>query len=453
MKNADNYFELLYPKREIGVSHYPMPSSQVLSMDLKCLSFLETGRNIDEKGLLLYLHIPFCGKICSFCPYNKIKFDESKVERYLNALLKEMEWYSSKEYISESKIEAVYFGGGTPNILSGDQLIYLLDMIKDSFNLSRDAEITIEGNPHNFDDDKLLKLYNAGVKRISLGIQTFDDEIGKLIEIPHTSEEAVSVISKIKRIGFPNLSIDLMYNLPAQTMESWINDLETAASLKVEHITLFHLVTVPETKLFNRIRNGELHTGGLREELEMFQSAVDILVSKGYNQETTYDFALPNKSNLYGEKHFKERYDLLGLGMGAFGEINSHCYINNGKFDEYVSAVENNKLPVLMHNTVSDEDKMYSIIAMGLRTLEVNLAEFGRYNENPFGLFQNQLQKLAEKDLIEITGGKIRLTGKGKLWGNNICKEFFSEEYKKLLPAWQRMEEMARNANKFKREE
>jgi oxygen-independent coproporphyrinogen-3 oxidase len=445
MKNLDNYFELLYPRREIGVSHYPMASSPISNSDLSSLNFLETNEISNKKGMLLYFHIPFCDKICSFCPYNKIKFDESKVDKYLNALLKEMGWYKSKNYISKSKIDAIYFGGGTPSILTSEQLIDLLNQIKEGFDLSPEVEITIEGNPHKFTEDKLFKLFDKGVNRISLGIQTFSDEIGQLIEIPHTSDEAITVISKIKTIGFPNLSIDLMYNLPAQTMESWKKDLEKAISLKIDHITLFPLVVVPETKLFQRIKSGELSIGNLREELEMFQFASEFLTSNGYHQESTYDFALPNKSNNYGEKHFKDRYDLLGLGMGSFGEINNYCYINNGRFDDYIISVENNQLPILLQNFVSEEDKIYSILAMGLRTLEVNLSKFDHFNINPFSLFPNQLMKLTENNLIEISNGKIKLTDKGKLWGNNICKEFYSEEYKKSLPAWQRMEELARN--------
>lgn len=444
MKDLDNYFEQLYSRREIGVSHYPMPSTPILNTDLSGLNFLESDRDSGKKGLLLYLHIPFCKKICSFCPYNKIIFDEAKVERYLMGLRKEMKWYGDKEYIAKSKIEAVYVGGGTPTYLDTVQLTWLLDCIREQFELDQSVEITIEGNPHGLDENKLLKLYEAGVTRISLGIQTFHDEIGKIIEIPHTSAEAVDVITKIKQIGFEKLSIDLMYNLPGQTDELWKKDLEKAIALKIDHITLFHLVTVPETRLFKRFETGELQQRSTCEELKMYQSAVDFLISNGYIQETTYDFALPNKANLYGEKHFKKGYDLLGLGMGAFGEINKRCYINNGNFNEYISAVENDRLPISLQDIVSSEDKQHAVLVMGLRMLEVELNEFRLYKVNPFGVYQEQLLALVEKNLIEITAGKIRLTDKGRMWGNNICKEFYSESYKKSLPAWQRMEQIAR---------
>lgn len=446
MKDIDDYYELFYPKREIGVSHYPMPSTPVLNTDLSGLDFLKSDNDNGHKGLLLYLHIPFCKRICSFCPYNKIVFEEAKVKRYLEALRNEMKWYGDTKYIAKSKIEAIYVGGGTPSNLDAEQLIWLLDSIKDQFELEQSVEITVEGNPYGFHEDKLLALFEAGVTRISLGIQTFQDDIGKIIELPHTSAEAVQVISRIKQIGFRNLSIDLMYNLPKQTDEQWQEDLAKAVAINIDHITLFHLIMVPETRLFKRFESGELHQGDTREELKRYQFAVEFLTSNGYIQETTYDFALPNKSNLYGEKHFKKGYDILGLGMGAFGEINKRCYINNGNFNEYISAVEDNRLPISLQDIISNEDKQHAVLVMGLRMLEVELSNFQSFKVNPFGIYQEQLLTLTERNLVEITEGKIRLTDKGKMWGNNICKEFYSESYKKTLPAWQRMEQLARKS-------
>jgi len=435
-----DFFEVLYPRREIGVSHYPMPSLPVADKSLKSLDFLNQ-RPKPNNGMLLYLHIPFCETFCSFCPYNKIKIDLAKVKKYLLSLTKELTWYSQTQYVAQSTIDAVYFGGGTPSLLTSNELRDLLQTIKAHFRLSAALEITVEGNASSFNEEKLTMLKNEGVNRISLGIQTFNDRIGIPLNLPHSSAQAIEIIQKIKKLHFPNLSIDLMYNLPGQSMDAWKKDIEQAVFLNIDHITLFHLVVVPTTALFRKVQNRELFVQDLHNELMMFHEGARNLILNGYQQQSTYDFGLPGKFHIYAVKHFVEKYDLLGLGMGSFGEINRKTYINSGNFAEYVDSVENNQLPIHLQNEVVADEDIHAQFSMGLRFLEV---DFSGFKEEASRRFFKVFQRLLKKDLIVISNEKIALTQKGKLWGNNICKEFYSDEYKLSIPGWQRMEELAK---------
>jgi oxygen-independent coproporphyrinogen-3 oxidase len=444
MKLDDMECQQYYKSREIGVSLYPMPATQVKPIKPINMQFLKDEEN-RKNQLLLYIHIPFCEKMCSFCPYNKILFKEDKVEEYLQCLYQEIEWYTREDYIKNSVVNAIYFGGGTPNLLTLGQLTGLLTVLREKFHFSPEIEITVEGNPHKFSRDKIQTLKNYGVNRISLGIQTFNTELGKLLEVSHSTDDAVNVIKQIQDSKIDKLSIDLMYNLPNQTMEMWMEDIRQAVEYKIDHITLFHLVLIPNTKLFNKVQNKELSVQDLTGEIRMYEAAMKYLFEAGYHQESTYDFALEHKECLYGVKHYKEQNDILGLGLGSFGQLNGFCYINDGKYDNYLAAVRGGSLPVLLMDKVEEKEKLHALLSMGLRMLEVDLDKLPEACGNVFELFSQQILILAKHNLLEVTGGKIRLTDKGKLWGNNICKEFYSEDYKQKLPAWQRMEDLAKN--------
>lgn len=439
-------YELVYSKRTIGVAHYPMASTFLESKNITELNFLNSFcHDTDSNAMLLYCHIPFCSSICSFCPYNKIQFQADKITKYLAALLVEIDLYSKTKYIASKNIEAIYFGGGTPSVLNILQLENLIKTIKAKFNLTNDVEITVEGNAASFSTEKLIKLRELGVDRISLGVQTFNKEICKILEVPHSPIMTTEVIRKARQIGFRNIAIDLMYNLPKQTTKIWQEDLMRAVSLKIDNITLFPLVVVPTTKLWQQVKKSELIVRDIHNELSMFDYAIDFLQNNGYLQVSTYDFVHGNNVHNYAEKHFKYGYELLGMGVSAFGEINNTTYINVGEVDKYINLIKSGKLPIHMKDKVAEKEKIHALMAMGLRYLEVDFNKFESIQRKTilqkFDLLFNTLQT---KNLINISDGKISLTRKGKLWGNNICKEFYSDEYKKTLPAWERVEALAK---------
>lgn len=435
--------KLHYPKREIGVSHYPMPSSKCDEIIGENISFLNDSVQ-KGKELLLYIHIPFCEKMCSFCPYNKIILQSKKVEQYIRALEQEIIWYSQTKYLKERIVSAVYFGGGTPNLFTNEQMNRIMKCLKEHFQFSYNAEITVEGNPHLYSEEKMEVYRGLGVNRISLGVQTFQEKLAEIIEVPHSPLDAVTAIYNAQKAGFSKVSIDLMYNLPEQTMDMWIEDVKKAVKLNVDHITLFHLVLIPNSRLAQKITKMNYKVSDLETEVKMYEAAMQYLLDAGYEQESTYDFARKNKGSYYGELHYKHQAEILGLGVSAFGEVNGKTYINDGDFMGYIEHIENTRLPIVLQDDVLEEEKLNAKLSMGLRLIEVTWESLEEPKEEIMNRFAKQFNILQELNLIKIDNDKIALTQKGKVWGNNICKEFYSEEYKKKLPAWQRMEELAR---------
>lgn len=436
-------YELYYLKREIGISHYPMPASEAPEYPLTNADFLNSQPE-EEIHMLVYVHIPFCEHICPFCPYHKIVYEEKQAEVYVERLLEEIKAYADTPYIQKAVVDAVYFGGGTPSCLSEKQLMKILKILKDHLRFGGEPEITVEGNPHTFSQSKMQTLKEAGVNRISFGIQTFEEKMAQFMEVPHSPKEAAEAIKNAKTTGFEKVSIDLMYHLPGQSIEAWMSDVERAVLSEADHITLFPFVQIPGSRICKKMQQENRMVSSLETELKMCQCAADFLQNQGYKQESTYDFAKPGKESLYGKLHFQQHLDLLGLGMGAFGEVNRRCYINTGDFKDYLRHVNDGRFPIHLQDYVYREDEIFAVLSMGLRMLEVDLERLKNTGKNVFEIFARQIKALTERKLLEIADGKIRLTREGILWGNNICKEFYSEAYKKTLPAWQRMEELAR---------
>ena len=432
--------EFIYPKREIGISHYPMPHSLFNNDSSMVIEHL--NKSSSSKGILLYVHIPFCIQICNFCPYNKRMINDYEIEVYLSSLFFEIESYKNTQHICNNDVKAIYIGGGTPSVLSLEQIKLLFSKISSSFKISDDAEITMEGNAHSFNLDKLRLLKSLGVNRISLGVQSFNQKYCDLLEVSHSTNETKEIISIAQNLGF-KVSVVLMFNLPGQTLDEFKYDLYECIKMNIKHITLYPLILIPHTKLYHLYFKNEESNKRLKKELRMFISATNILQEYNYKQDTTYDFYKEDNIHIYARKHFVERIELLGVGTGSFGELCNTTYINTGNFSEYLKLTQSKQLPILLRDKISVKERIEAILIMGLRHLEVDIKRFEEFNVDPFKQFNNQLQRLSQSNLLEFSGNKIRLTSRGKIWGNNICKEFYSEEYKKKLPAWERMETLS----------
>jgi oxygen-independent coproporphyrinogen-3 oxidase len=218
----------LYDWRDpICVSHYPFPEEKPDSKDLINLIGLGEENNQNEPKAL-YVHIPFCDKICSFCPFNKVLKKEDLVEKYISALEREINSYAQTKYVKTSHFGAVNFGGGTPSSLRAEQLVKIISFIKEKLIIDPDAFISVEGSPSNFSEDKLAALYKIGVNRVSFGVQTFNQKLGEVIELPQSSTRSIEILKNARKIGYNNICIDFIYNLPSQSIEDWKEDVQKA---------------------------------------------------------------------------------------------------------------------------------------------------------------------------------------------------------------------------------
>ncbi len=420
----------------ICVSHYPPPYQTIEPEEAVEFLALENPNKTRSKNAVLYVHVPFCDHICSFCPFNKSLKSENKVATYLELLNNEIDRYSDTAYVKSTNFGCLALGGGTPSALTSEQLCSIISTCKKKFNLNKEPEISVEGNPSNYSADKLKASFEAGVNRVSFGVQTFNSELGKYIDLPHSSEQAIEAIENSHALGCNNVGVDLIYNLPGQTLDQWKNDLKTSIDLELEHITIFSLISPPFTKLSEQLRKGELPPAGdLSKEIEMYKTAEETLLSAGYEQYSVYDFALPNKVNLHALYYFGQQEDLLGLGPAAFGYFNDLMYINCGRLSDYQDLLVNGNYPILYGEKATSEEKIHAFVAKGLRLLKISKKLFeDKFGEKFENKFAKQIDFLLSEKLIEITDEEIRLTAKGRIWGNNICKMFFSDKFINMPP-------------------
>lgn len=431
---ANRVTELLdmFKKRDpICVSHYPVPISQHTpeqAEELMELSIIPTG----VKGAALYIHIPFCDKVCSFCPFNKYIYDEAKVETYITALKKELHHLADTPYGRHVVLESINFGGGTPTSLTAAQLIDILGEIRQAFSISANVMIFVEGNPKNFTREKLELLSTVGLNRISVGVQTFQEHLAEKLELYHSIADSLEVVKNASQAGIDNIGIDLMYNLPGQDEKDWEADIKQTIRLGIHHVCLISFCVVPHTRVARQIADGQLPgTGNIEKEINLYRMAVHLLKNAGYVQYSVIDFAKPGKIDHHAQMYFAEQADLIGLGTAAFGYINGYMYVNLGNMDEYRRAIDNHQVPVVWGEKADKMERAHGMMAKGLRMISIDREKFRtRFGADPETFFPGPIQSLVNAGLLTTDDRGIHLTEDGIIWGNNVCKEFFSDKYK-----------------------
>ncbi|NFA43476.1 radical SAM family heme chaperone HemW [Clostridium botulinum] len=429
------YFDVYDSRDGICVSFYPLPKEQPKQGDINNLMELDKESNTGRKNGI-YVHIPFCEKICPFCPFNKyLKNNNENVDRYISALKKEFKYYSKTEYAKSSVFDSVYFGGGTPTSLSTDQILDLLETIKSNFNMASDAVYFVEGNPMNYTDEKLERLAKFGVNRISMGVQTFSSKLAANIGLPQTPDQSRHAIKKAHEVGINNVGIDLMYPLPGMNYKDWIDSITEAINLKVDHVCIIPFCVVPHTPIEEKIRSGKTpDILGVDDEVSMYYIARDMLLNSGYIQYSVLDFRLSNKIDKAAINYFTDQANLIAFGPASYGYINGYTYFNVGNIDEYIKLLENNNLPIITGAKADKSEEMHGMMAKGLRMLSVDRKQFiDCFGEDPVNIFGEKLKNLVDKDLVSVDDTSISLTTKGIIWGNNVCKEFFSNGSQKNI--------------------
>lgn len=430
MKNE--YFYHVYSKRDpICVSHYPNPVNAPEPGQLRHILGVDNTPPLDNLGIV-YIHVPFCIEICGFCPFNKVLAREHDMERYMTAVKKEIEMMATSTYASRTTIDSIYFGGGTPSALNADRMIEILSFIKTQYHILPRAQVTFEGSPGTFDRIKLERIHKAGTNRVSMGVQTFNETIGRHLGLSHTPQQAIEALKNAARAGFTNIGIDLMYNLPGQSPEDWLTDVKTAIDMNIVHITLFSLCVVPFTNFAKQVERGDvLPPGNENYEIDLFIAARELLLKSGYVQYSVWDFAKPQFIDKHVIWYYKKQKDLFAHGPGAFGYINRCMYINRGNLHDYFKSVGKGFLPVEVEEKADDAEAMNGMMAKSLRMISVDRADFANlFHRDPVDLYKEKIDRLTRLELLEVSDQEIRLTERGIVWGNNVSKEFFSAKNK-----------------------
>lgn len=309
----------------------------------------------------VYIHIPFCRSICSYCDFCKMLYNGSFVTQYLNALLKEI-----KDRYDGEEIKTLYIGGGTPSSLSIKDLKYLFEIVR-QFNLTKLEEFTFECNLNDLNEELLQFLFDNGVNRLSIGIESFNENKLKFMERFHSYQEACNIFKIIRNIGFTNVNVDLIYGIPGETLKDLKKDLELILKLNPDHISTYSLIVEDNTKI------GIQGVVPILEELDasMYEEICDLLDVKKYEHYEVSNFALKGKKSKHNLKYWNNE-EYYGFGLGASGYTNGVRYENTRSLTEYVKGNVRKNEEIL-----SVEDKMYNELMLGFRKMEgINLKEF-----------------------------------------------------------------------------
>lgn len=376
---------------------------------------------MQKKPTSAYVHIPFCTQICYYCDFSKVFIKNQPVDSYLEHLLEEFRSYDIQ------KLRTLYIGGGTPTALSAPQLEVLLNGLTKNLDLSVLEELTIEANPGDLDVDKIAVLKQSPVNRVSLGVQTFDDKMLKKIGRSHLEKDIYENIDRLKLAGFDNISIDLIYALPGQTMAQVKDNVAKAISLDIPHMSLYSLILENHTVFMNRMRRGKLPLPKEELEAEMFEYIITELERAGFENYEISNFSKPGFESRHNLMYW-DNAEYYGIGAGASGYVNGIRYKNHGPIRHYLGAVEAGNARITEEH-LSQKEQMEEEMFLGLRKKSgVSMARFEeKFGRSFDGLYGEIIRDLVQQGLMQIDGDRVRMTKRGLFLGDTVAERFILE--------------------------
>lgn len=414
-----------YDSYNVAVMNYPLFNHD-LDINRYGKKMFESAET-DHYKVPIYLHIPFCERICDFCIYNRIQINKDSllVEEYVKMLLREIELYSQQETVKKLSFGSVFLGGGTPTVLSESQLERIIMKLKSCLDIEG-CEITVECNISNASDSKLKLFRQLGVTRISTGIQTLQEDLRKKLHINGSREELTDWIKKAKSYGFKEVSGDLIYGFPETSLSMWKEDLEQSAELSLDHISIYKLAVFANTVLYHNISKYDNKI--LKPELvyKMFEEAHSFLLKCGYEQQSTQEYGKPGCRTEFWENTYDGYGANLSFGTGSFGYINGYCYQNESSVKEYIRILKNGNIPV---TRISEQNTpvqlMERSMVMGFRRGYVEKEAFYKeYHKEIKDVFAEVLAQLMDAGYVEEEEMRYVLTTKGIYRQGDVSAEF-----------------------------
>lgn len=372
----------------------------------------------------LYIHIPFCHQICFYCDFNKVYFKDQPVDAYIDSVGKELALWKQQGALN-IPLETIFLGGGTPTSLTPAQLEKLLSYIHQYVPMAANLEWTSEANPDELTKDKIQVLFDGGVNRLSMGVQSFDDDLLKRLGRTHSNSDVKRAVDSARQVGFKNLSFDLMYGLPGQTMEQWDDTLERAFAFDLPHFSAYSLIIEPKTVFYNLMTKGKLNTITEDLEADMYEKLMNEMDQHGLKQYEISNFARPGHESHHNLLYW-DNVEYIGVGAGAHGYVDGVRYSNAGPLKKYMSPLDLNERPILDTHIVPIHEKMEEEMFLGLRkTNGVSLSHFQTKFQKPIqDVYGEILKKEVAKGNLEIASDFVRLTRKGRFVGNEVFEQF-----------------------------
>lgn len=372
----------------------------------------------------IYIHIPFCVKKCSYCDFVSFCSDEKTWEQYTNAVVCEIE---NKKIENPKKVTTIYIGGGTPSLIPENYIVKIINTVKSRFKIEESAEITIEVNPGTVTEKKLVAYKNAGINRISIGLQSAEDRILKLIGRIHNYQTFLSTYNLTRNIGFENVNVDLMLAIPTQTKGELLNTLNKVIELKPNHISLYSLIVEENTEIKKALEVGNLEYVDEKVEREMYWKTKRILEKNGYFHYEISNFAKRGFESKHNMDCWNQE-EYIGFGIAAHSYINNKRFSNISNLEEYIKNIneENFEKNIELHENQTKQDKMKEYMMIGLRKIDgISISEFERrFRISPLFYFRFEIDKLVKENLLEVDLDYIKLTKKGLDFANIVFEEF-----------------------------
>ncbi|MFX4263375.1 radical SAM family heme chaperone HemW [Pelotomaculum propionicicum] len=373
----------------------------------------------------LYIHVPFCIKKCLYCDFTSYPVSGRGVKVYLESLIREINLYGSTLAGEDKIISSVFFGGGTPTTLPPASFRTVLDEVRASFSLAAGCEITAEANPGTVDSAGLAQLLEAGVNRLSIGVQSFNDGLLGVLGRVHSAGQALEAVRLARKAGFDNINLDFICGIPGQSLHDWRETLNKAVEMAPEHIAAYGLQLEKGTPLAEAASRGEICACPEETEEAMYQEAIEILTAHGYQHYEISNFAKPGRQCAHNLVYWLNR-PYLGLGPAAHSFIGGSRFSNDASLERYSDRLSREEYPVENKTLLSAEDEMSETMFLGLRLtggidLDLFHKRFGRRAED---IYRREIEGLIDKGLLEMSGGRLCLTKKGLPLANIVFREF-----------------------------
>lgn len=366
----------------------------------------------------LYIHIPFCAQKCFYCSFAIIVGQTNKIDLFLDCLNKEAEKYKNDNNFS--RLDSIYLGGGTPSSIDNKQIDKLFFIIKNNFDCSCVKEFTFECNPEDIDVEKARLIKSLGVNRVSLGVQTLNNKYLKFLGRKHNNADAINAFKNLRKVGFDNISVDLMFGFPKQTNEEIENDINEIINLEPEHLSIYSLTVEPYSRFF--VQRMQLPDNEIQREQYIF--VIDKLEKCGFKQYEISNFAKTNKKSLHNMNYWLAG-NYIGLGLAAHSHINGQRFWNVSRFNDYIRLIESGKSAVDGEEMLNNHERLIEAILFGLRMNDgVNILEFQKRFRCDLSEDKKELiENLTYEKMFCVDGEKIKTTLQGRLLLDEISSK------------------------------
>jgi oxygen-independent coproporphyrinogen-3 oxidase len=359
----------------------------------------------------LYVHIPFCPKVCPYCSFYKEASDRNKTQAFLDAVLLDLDRHLRE--VASCRMQTIFFGGGTPSALSVKQLEFLFSELRRRLDLTGLREWTLEMNPATVSLEKAQMMRDYGVNRVSMGVQSWDPEMLKRLGRVHSAPQAERSFHILREAGFTNLNLDLIFGIPGQSVEMWERTLRQTIALAPEHISAYCLTFEEDTEFFQRHQRGELPQD-TEQDADFYELTMTLLETAGYRQYEISNYASPGAECLHNLAYWLGQ-DYLGLGPSAFSTIGERRWQNTPDTSRYIEQLQAGVEPINFQEKITGQIRKSEMIAFGLRTsVGVPASAMG----------ESELEALRREGYLEEENSRVRLTAKGRMVADSIAELF-----------------------------